>query len=106
MEFNTRLSEAGTHGREKLMSEKRKTDRMTSLSSPRDTKTGARGQNSPAGTYPRTLTLSKGIREGHHHMRIFPGRLNKKRISRRKKKKNHQNKDTKEWGTAFSDFLP
>ena len=69
MEFNTRLSEAGTHGREKLMSEKRETDRMTSLSSPRDTKTGARGQNSPVGTYPRTLTLSKGIREGHHHMR-------------------------------------
>lgn len=91
MEFNTRLSEARTHGREKLKHETRETDRMTSLSSSREIRTGARGQNSPVGTYQRMLTLSKGIREGYHYMRIFPGRLNKKRISRRGGK-NHQNK--------------
>ena len=60
---------------------------MTSLSSSREIRTGARGQNSPVGTYQRMLTLSKGIREGYHYMRIFPGQLNKKRNSRREKKK-------------------
>lgn len=87
MEFNTRLREAWTHGRGKLKRETRESDWMTSLFSSRNIRTGARGQNSPEGTYQRTLTLSKGIREGYHHMRIFPGWLNKKRISRRKKKK-------------------
>ena len=77
---------------------------MTSLSSSREIRTGARGQNSPVGTYQRMLTLSKGIREGYHYMRIFPGQLNKKRISRREKKKKKITKINKGAGRSIFRF--